>query len=389
MPDGPYAKLLASLSKYHKQNCPQIPTQPRPTTTTTKKAPATTPSTKSDTGDLHIYQPPPSRRGWASNRDLKAPLRYLGLLDVARLKLPTGVPRPRLVSQLISSYDRDKGCGYISGTRVRVNVDRKSFLSAVSLHPTPKRGRDLLPNVPLSAVTRAARQFISMCLRVQSRGDMLPILSAAVQEVEAGSAQKVDWGKLMWDLVENEILELPKRDDKVSYFGIYLQRLILVQLPQLFKSDTFQAALQGGAWVKTAILRAGTKPMEVQSSQLGAVTLNDDVGVGNSVRQRLSSTLNDGKMDTDEHNDHTESQHRFIQQGNQQHKRAWNNINCGGVVPTGSASAIANSSHDIADIERELKNATSDELHEAETLIQVVKLLQEELSAEAIMHIFE
>jgi hypothetical protein len=248
----------------------------------------------------------------------------------------------------------------------------------VSLLPTAQRG-DLPPGV-----TRAAEQFINMCLRVQWR-DTLLIVSAAMREVKAGSAQKVDWGKLMWDLVENEILELPKRDDKVSYFGIYLQRLILVQLPQLFKSDTFEAALQG-AWVKTAILRAGTKPMEVQSSQLGAVTLNDDACVGNSVRQRLSSTLNDGKMHTDEHNDHTESQHRF-QQGNQQ-KRPRNNKNCG-VVPTGSAIAIANSSHDIADIERELKNATSDELREAETLVQVVKLLQEELSLEAIMHMFD
>nr|XP_051204713.1 uncharacterized protein LOC127318127 isoform X2 [Lolium perenne] len=380
MPDGPYAKLLASLSKYHKQNCPQIPTQPRPTTTTTKKAPATTPSTKSDTGDLHIYQPPPSRRGWASNRDLKAPLRYLGLLDVARLKLPTGVPRPRLVSQLISSYDRDKGCGYISGTRVRVNVDRKSFLSAVSLHPTPKRGRDLLPNVPLSAVTRAARQFISMCLRVQSRGDMLPILSAAVQEVEAGSAQKVDWGKLMWDLVENEILELPKRDDKVSYFGVYLQRLIWVQQPTVFHfyqmSDDIKVTGARPSLV-------GMRPIEVQSSQLGAM-LNDGSDL-ESDDDILSSTPNVGKMHIGGHKDHAEAQQR-LQQGNQQ-KRAPKDKNCG--VPTGSAIAIANSSHDIAEIERELKHATSNELREAETLVQVVKLLQEELSAEAIMHIFE
>jgi hypothetical protein len=90
-------------------------------------------------------------------------------------------------------------------------------------------------------------------------------------------------------------------------------------------------------------------------------------------------------MQIDGYNDHIESQQRF-QQGNQQ-KQAKNSNNCG--VPAGSAIAIANSSHDIADVERELKNATSKELSEAETFIQVVELLQEKLSPETIMHMFE
>ncbi|KAM0904996.1 hypothetical protein ACQ4PT_017657 [Festuca glaucescens] len=340
------------------------------------------PYTKSVTVEFHIYQSPSSLRGWADNHDLEAPLRHLGLLDVARLQLPTGAPQPSLVSQLISSYDPKKRCGYVLGTRV--SVDRESFLRAVCLRPTAER-RDLSPNVLWSQVTRAAEQFINMCLRVQWR-DMLPTVSAAMREVKAGSAHTVDWGKLMWDLVENEILELPKRDDKVSYFGVYLQRLIWVQQPQLLKFEMVEAALEG-AWVKVMskrAIRVGTKPMEVQSSQLG-IMLNDDVGVGKSYSERLSSTPNDGRMHTDGHNDHTESQQQF-QQDNQQ-KRGRNDNDCG--VPTGSADAIANSSHDIAETERELKHATSNELHEAETLIQVVKMLQEELSAEAIMHMFD
>jgi hypothetical protein len=227
--------------------------------------------------------------------------------------------------------------------------------------------------VPLSAVTRAAKQFISMCLRVQSRGDVLPILSAAIQEVEAGSAQKVDWGKLMWDLVENEILELPKRDDKVSYFGVYLQRLIWVQQPTVFH---FYQMCDRPSLV-------GIRSMEVQSSQLGVMlTDGSDLESDDDI---LSSTPNVGKMHIGGHKDHAEAQQR-LQQGNQQ-KRAPKDKNCG--VPTGSAIAIANSSHDIAEIERELKHATSNELREAETLVQVVKLLQEELSAEAIMHMFD
>lgn len=226
----------------------------------------------------------------------------------------------------------------------------------------------------LSTVTRAAKQFISMCLRVQSRGDVLPILSAAIQEVEAGSAQKVDWGKLMWDLVENEILELPKRDDKVSYFGVYLQRLIWVQQPTVF--HFYQMSDRPSL--------VGMRPMEVQSSQLGVMlTDGSDLESDDDI---LSSTPNVGKMHIDGPTGSVEAQQRF-QQGNQR-KCNPKDKNCVG-VPTGTAIAIANSSHDIADIERELKNATSDELREAETLVQVVKLLQEELSLEAIMHMFD
>jgi hypothetical protein len=122
----------------------------------------------------------------------------------------------------------------------------------------------------------------------------------------------------------------------------------------------------------------------IQSSQLGMM-LNDGAGLDNSDGEILSSPPNARKMQIDGCNDHIKAQQRFPE-GNQQ-KQAQNGKNRG--VPTGSAIPIANSSHDIADIERELKNATSKELREAETFIQVVKLLQEKLSPETIKHMFE
>ena len=81
----------------------------------------------------------------------------------------------------------------------------------------------------------------------------------------------------------------------------------------------------------------------------------------------VSCTPNDGKIHTEGHT-HMEAQQRF------QQKRARNSKNCG--VPTGSAISVANGSPDIVKIERELKHVTSEELREAETFIQVVKLLQ-------------
>jgi hypothetical protein len=122
----------------------------------------------------------------------------------------------------------------------------------------------------------------------------------------------------------------------------------------------------------------------IQSSQLGMM-LNDDAGLDNTDGEILSSPPNDREMQIDGCNDHIKAHQRFLE-GNQQ-KQAQNGKNRG--VPTGSAIPIANSSYDIADIERELKNATSKELREAETFIQVVKLLQEKLSPETIKHMFE
>ncbi|XP_037466321.1 uncharacterized protein LOC119338126 [Triticum dicoccoides] len=193
------------------------------------------------TAQFHIYQPPSSLRGWPDDHDTEAALRHLGLLDFARLQLPDGIPRHDLVSNLVASYHRENCRGYAYLWGVRVSVDRKSFLSAAALQATaehkvlPPRRRTRSTRSS-STVTCAALQFMEMWILPQFHGrDMLPsIVSAAMREVKAELAHNVDWGELIWDLVQNEILELPKRDDKNSYFGLHLLRLIWVKHPEVF-----------------------------------------------------------------------------------------------------------------------------------------------------------
>ncbi|XP_037459482.1 uncharacterized protein LOC119330477 [Triticum dicoccoides] len=193
------------------------------------------------TGQYNIYQPPASLRGWPDDRDTEAALRHLGLLDFARLQLPDGIPRHDLVSDLVASYHRENCRGYAYLWGVRVSVDRKSFLSAAALQATaehkvlPPRRRTRSTRSS-STVTSAALQFMEIWILPQFQGrDMLPSnVSAAMREVKAELAHNVDWGELIWDLVQNEILELPKRDDKNSYFGLHLLRLIWVNHPEVF-----------------------------------------------------------------------------------------------------------------------------------------------------------
>lgn len=87
-----------------------------------------------------------------------------------------------------------------------------------------------------AAVTCAVLQFMEMWILPQFHGrDMLPSnVSAAMEKVKAGLAHKVGWAQLIWDLVRDEILELPTRDDKKSYFGVHLLRLIWVKDPDVF-----------------------------------------------------------------------------------------------------------------------------------------------------------
>uniref|UniRef100_A0A453LML3 Uncharacterized protein n=1 Tax=Aegilops tauschii subsp. strangulata TaxID=200361 RepID=A0A453LML3_AEGTS len=192
-------------------------------------------------GQYNIYQPPASLQGWPDDHDTEAALRHLGLLDFARLQLPDGVPRHDLVSDLVASYHRENCRGYAYLWGVRVSVDRESFLSAAALQATaehkvlPPRRRTRSTRSS-STVTSAALQFMEIWILPQFQGrDMLPSnVSAAMREVKAELAHNVDWGELIWDLVQNEILELPKRDDKNSYFGLYLLRLIWAKHPEVF-----------------------------------------------------------------------------------------------------------------------------------------------------------
>jgi hypothetical protein len=69
-------------------------------------------------------------------------------------------------------------------------------------------------------------------------GDMCILpqeVAAAEQMVREGAAHRVDWGGLIWGLVEKEMLELPKREDGVCYYGPHLQRLIYSEKPHLLE----------------------------------------------------------------------------------------------------------------------------------------------------------
>ena len=46
------------------------------------------------------------------------------------------------------------------------------------------------------------------------------------QAVSEGLVHMVDWVGLIWDLMQEELVELPKRNDGICYFGPHLQRVI-------------------------------------------------------------------------------------------------------------------------------------------------------------------
>ncbi|VAI77170.1 unnamed protein product [Triticum turgidum subsp. durum] len=60
-------------------------------------------------------------------------------------------------------------------------------------------------------------------------------VAGAEQTVKDGSPHKVNWGGIIWGIIEKEIHELPERGDGVCQYGAYLQRLIRVQKPLLFE----------------------------------------------------------------------------------------------------------------------------------------------------------
>ena len=115
----------------------------------------------------------------------------------------------------------------------------------------------------LAAVTCVVLQFREMWILPEFRGrDMLPSnVSAMMEKVKVGLAHKVGWAQLIWDLVRNEILELPTRDDKKSYFGVHLLTLIWVKDQDVFRTmdrmvDMIKKTHSGGIseadrWSKT------------------------------------------------------------------------------------------------------------------------------------------
>jgi hypothetical protein len=168
----------------------------------------------------------------------EAALRALGLLDFALLDLHSDVPRPDLVAPLVAYYDPVCKRSFVRG--VRVGVSRSDLARALSLPPKPSSAAAAPPDVDPAAVAPAVMQLLQDCVLLPFQGDDMCILpqevAAAEQAVREGSAHRVDWAGLIWGLVEKELLELPKRDEAVCYFGQHLQRLIWAQKPSLFEA---------------------------------------------------------------------------------------------------------------------------------------------------------
>uniref|UniRef100_A0ACD5ZWX8 Uncharacterized protein n=1 Tax=Avena sativa TaxID=4498 RepID=A0ACD5ZWX8_AVESA len=184
---------------------------------------------------LHPLDPPPQSLSAASSPH-EAALRSIGLLDFVRLGLQSEPPRPDLVSQLIAYYDQAQHRSFVWDNRV--SVSRTDFARALSLPPKPAPTASP-PDVDPTALVSAVQEFVRVYVLPPFNGgemcELPPEVVAAEQAVKDESAHKVDWAGLIWGLVEKEILELPKRGDRVCYFWPYLQRLISMQKPELFE----------------------------------------------------------------------------------------------------------------------------------------------------------
>ncbi|KAG8094486.1 hypothetical protein GUJ93_ZPchr0012g21301 [Zizania palustris] len=181
--------------------------------------------------------PPPQRPLAPDGSPQEAALRALGLLDFARLDLPSDALRPDLVSSLVAYYDPAQRRSFVRG--VRVAVSRKSFADALCLPPKPASTAPPPDADTAAAGVAATLELMQAYVLSPFQGDDIFILPQEVAAVEQamreGSAHRVDWAGLIWGLVEKEMLELPKRDDGLCYYGAYLQRLIWAQKPKLFE----------------------------------------------------------------------------------------------------------------------------------------------------------
>ncbi|PWZ24418.1 hypothetical protein Zm00014a_026349 [Zea mays] len=167
----------------------------------------------------------------------EAALDALGLLIFFRLDLQSGAPRPDLIAPLVAYYDPVCKRSFVRG--VRVGVSRHHIIRALCLPSKPASAAPAPADVDPAAVVAAVMQLLQDYVLLPFQGDDRCILpqqvAAAEQMVREGAAHRVDWGELIWGLVEKEMLELPKREDWVCYYGPHLQRLIYAQKPHLLE----------------------------------------------------------------------------------------------------------------------------------------------------------
>jgi hypothetical protein len=167
----------------------------------------------------------------------EAALDTLGLLNFFRLDLQSDTPRPDLIAPLVAYYDPVCKRSFVRG--VRVSVSRHHITRALCLPSKPASAAPAPADVDPAAVVPAVMQLLQDYVLLPFQGGDMCILpqevAAAEQMVREGAAHRVDWGGLIWGLVEKEMLELPKREDGVCYYGPHLQRLIYSQKPHLLE----------------------------------------------------------------------------------------------------------------------------------------------------------
>uniref|UniRef100_A0ACD5VLP5 Uncharacterized protein n=1 Tax=Avena sativa TaxID=4498 RepID=A0ACD5VLP5_AVESA len=168
-----------------------------------------------------------------------AGLRALGLLDFVRLDLSSSAAsRPDLVAELIANYKCTPGCAggwsYVRGKRIEVSL--RTLGKALRLPGGPTYCSP--PGVDPDAVAFAAEEFINVYLPAIGPYGWVDVKLKAVQD---GRAHGVDWTELIWGQVATEMSQMLENrstyglDYGVSYYGVYLQRLIRVERPELFQ----------------------------------------------------------------------------------------------------------------------------------------------------------
>uniref|UniRef100_A0ACD5ZZW1 Uncharacterized protein n=1 Tax=Avena sativa TaxID=4498 RepID=A0ACD5ZZW1_AVESA len=162
-----------------------------------------------------------------------AGLRALRLLDFVRLDLPSsGAPRPDLVAELIANYSSARGWSSVRGNQIEVSLE--SFARALRLPPhgssTPAA---ILTDT--SAVTSAVREFTKVYIGAPATDAKRRLPSAFfVKNVKRGPEYTTE---LLWELLKQEMEHLVQSEsaDWVSYYAAFLQRLIWVEMPELFQ----------------------------------------------------------------------------------------------------------------------------------------------------------
>uniref|UniRef100_A0ACD5X9B0 Uncharacterized protein n=1 Tax=Avena sativa TaxID=4498 RepID=A0ACD5X9B0_AVESA len=166
-------------------------------------------------------------------------LSALGLLGFVCLDLPSpssGAPRPDLVAELIANYNpaSSQRRSSVRGKRIEISVD--ALRKALHLPERPTHGHGTPGGVDCAAVASAVQEFVKIYLPAPIRETSVDFFLKSVKDGSRG-AHSVNWAdliliQLLWEM---KLLADGETTDWVSHYGLYMQRLIWVQRPELFR----------------------------------------------------------------------------------------------------------------------------------------------------------